>query len=69
MTNFKQACERLFAAVAAFFRKYGDRPMPPRIYDHTKFDKWTQPGRPALQQQPNYDPTGGKEAYQDLLFR
>ena len=43
--------------------------MPPRIYDHTKFDKWTQPGRPALQQQPNYDPTGGKEAYQDLLFR
>ncbi|MEI7609703.1 MAG: hypothetical protein WCJ64_20170, partial [Rhodospirillaceae bacterium] len=67
--NFKDACEKLFAAVAAFFRKYADRPLPPRSYDHSKFDKWTQPSRPTMPQRPLSDATGGREAYQEMLFR
>ena len=69
MTNFKDACENLFTAVAAFCRKYADRPLPPRSYDHSKFDKWTRPTRPATPLRPQSDATGGREAYQEILFR
>jgi len=69
MTNFKHSCEKIFATAVAFCRKYADRPVAPRSYDHTKFDKWTRPSSPSDRRKPIDDRSGGKEAYQEVLFR